>query len=68
MIEWNDASEWTPDDSRVCLVCDAINRIISLGVHCGDNEWELMTVHEMTCDVCITHWADLPEIPEKEEE
>jgi hypothetical protein len=68
MTEWIDASEWLPEDGRVYLVCDAINRIDSFGIHIGDIEWELMAMHEMTEDVCITHWMERPTLPDYEEE
>jgi hypothetical protein len=66
-VKWEDADEWIPADGRVYVVCDAINRVISFGVHLGDNQWELMAIHEMTADVCITHWMELPEMPESED-
>lgn len=66
--EWIEASEWVPDEGCLCLVCDAVNKIFSLGFHRGENSWELMAMADMTCDVCITHWMFLPEFPECEEE
>lgn len=55
-----------PSDKEIILVVDDVSLIISLARFIEDDYYfEVMNMHEVEVDYCVTHWMPLP-LPPKE--
>jgi len=58
--QWVDASKWLPQGPHEVLATDGEGSFIAF---CNGEKWWLHELDE-PCDSEVTHWMELPEIPE----
>lgn len=66
-MTWYDITEEYPDDNDVVLVCDILNKFISVAKFVKENEnvYHFLVAHLENPDenIRITHWMCLPSLP-----
>lgn len=65
-MEWINFEDEYPENGKVVLCCDNIDKVITLGYYNDETEEMMyMNMFEMPSDSCATHWMNLPSFPEE---
>ena len=66
---WYDCDDMLPADEEIVLVADKISGFVSLGRYNDEkDEFCIMGLDPIEIDAVITHWADLPEFKEEDDD